>query len=59
MILSKNFKSLLERFHEGLEESMRGSEFIIDSVNLLEYKLNKINIGLYINSPKWLKNKQQ
>ena len=34
---------------------MTGSEFIIDSINLLEYKLHKINIGnvgSYIDSPK-------
>ena len=60
-IIKELFKSLLQRFQEGLEESMRGSEFIIDSVNLSEYKLNQINIGnfeSYINSPKWLKNKK-
>ena len=54
-IIKELFKSLLQRFQEGLEESMRGSEFIIDSVNLSEYKLNQINIGnfeSYINSPK-------
>ena len=41
---------------------MRGNEFITDSVNLLEYKLNKINIdnvGSYINSLKWLKNQKR
>ena len=55
------FKSLLQRFQEILEESIRGSEFIIDSVNLLEYKLNQINIanvGSCIDSRKWLKNKK-
>ena len=54
-IIKELFKSLLERFQEILEESMGGSEFIIDSVNLLEYKLDQINIGnvsSYIDSPK-------
>ena len=40
---------------------MRGSEFIIDSVDLLEYKLQKISLKRgrsYIDSPKWLKNKK-
>ena len=36
-IIKELFKSLLQKFQEGLEESMKGSEFIIDSVNLLEY----------------------
>ena len=27
------FESLLQRCQEGLEESMRGSEFVFDSVN--------------------------
>ena len=44
-IIKELFKSLLQKFQEGLEESMKGSEFIIDSVNLLEYKLNKIKFG--------------
>ena len=39
-----------------------GSEFTIDSVDLLYYHLNKISLGRkgrsYIDSPKWLKNKK-
>ena len=56
------FKSLLQRYQEGLEQSMKGSEFVFNSVDLLEYKLNKIYFGRrgrsYIDSPKWLKNKK-
>ena len=41
---------------------MRGSEFIFDSVDLLYYNLQKINLNRkgssYIDSPKWLKNKK-
>ena len=41
---------------------MKGSEFTIDSVDLLYYHLNKISLGRkgrsYIDSPKWLKNKK-
>ena len=47
---------------EGLEESMRGSQFIFDSVDALYYDLNKISLsrgGSYIDSPKWLKNKKE
>ena len=41
-IIEEIFKSLWQRYQEGLEESMRGSEFIFDSVNVLYYDLNKI-----------------
>ena len=60
-IIEERFKSLLQRHQEGLEESMKGSEFVFDSVGLLEYKLNKISLnrgGSYIDSPEWLKNKK-
>ena len=40
-IIKELFQSLLQRYQEGLEESMKGSEFFFDSVDLLEYKLNK------------------
>ena len=35
VIIDEFFKSLLQKYQEGLEESMRGSEFIFDSVDLL------------------------
>ena len=60
-IIEELFKSLLQRYQEGLEESMRGSEFVFDSVDLLHYKFDKINLnrgGSYMESPKWLKNKK-
>ena len=40
---------------------MRESEFIFDRADVLYYDLNKISLnrgGLYIDSPKWLKNKK-
>ena len=60
-IIDELFKSLLERYQKGLEESMRGSEFIFDNVDLLYYDLHKISLsrsGSYIDSLKWLKNKK-
>ena len=60
-IIKELFESLLQRYQEGLEESMKGSEFVFDSVDFLEYKLNKIGLnrgGSYVDSPKWLKNKK-
>ena len=56
-IIDEIFESLLPKYQEGLEESMRGSKFIFDSVDLLYYNLQK-KISLdrkgssYIDSPK-------
>ena len=58
-IIEEIFKYLLQRYQEGLEESMRGSGFIFESVDALYYDLNKISLnrgGSYIDSPEWLKN---
>ena len=59
-IIKDLFESFLQKYQEGLEESMRGSEFVYDSVDVLCY-LNKVSLsrgGSYIDSPKWLKNKK-
>ena len=61
-IVKKIFESLFQRYQEGLEESMKGNEFVFDNVDLLEYKLNKIVLHRgesYIDSSKWLKNKKK
>ena len=42
-IIEELFESLLQRYQEGLEESMKGSEFVLDSVDLLHYYLQKIS----------------
>ena len=60
-IIKDLFESFLQKYQERLEESMRGSEFIYDSVDVLNYDLNKTSLsrgGSYIDSPKWLKNKK-
>ena len=60
-IIKELYKSFLQRYEERFEESMRGSEFIFDSIDALYYDLNKISLlrgGSYIDSPKWLKNKK-
>ena len=44
-IIEDFFKSYLQRYQEGLEESMKGSEFVFDSVNSLYYKLHKISLN--------------
>ena len=60
-IIEDLIESFLQKYQEGLEESMRGSEFVYDSVDVLYYNLNKVSLsrgGSYIDSPKWLKNKK-
>ena len=60
-IIMELFESFLQKYQEGLEQSMRGSEFVDDSVDVLYYNLNKVSLsrgGSYIDSPKWVKNKR-
>ena len=60
-IIENLFGPFLQKYQEGLEKSMKGSELIFDSVDLLYYKLHKINLnrgGSYTDSPEWLKNKK-
>ena len=54
-------ESLLQKYQEGLEESMRRRDFACNSIDLLYYHLQKIGLkrgGSYIDSPEWLKNKK-
>ena len=60
-VVEELFESLLQKYQEVLEEKMRGSKFVFESIDLLHYKLHKISLKRresYINSPKWLKNKK-
>ena len=60
-IINELFKSFLRRYQEGLETKMKGSSFIFERVDLLDYYLHKISLnrgGSYIDSPKWLKTKK-
>ena len=57
-IIEDRFDSFLQRYQKGLEESVRGSEFVFDYVDSLYYKLHKTSLNRgrsYIDSPKWLK----
>ena len=38
-IIDKLLKSILQKYQKGVEESMKGSEFIFDSQYLLYYNL--------------------
>ena len=54
-------ESLLSRYQIGLETSMRESDFIFDSVQLLYYKFHKINFkrgASYMDSLEWIKKKK-
>ena len=48
--------SLLQKYQEGIVKSLRGSEFIFDSVDLLYYNLQKTSPNRkgssYMDSPK-------
>ena len=60
-IIEELFDSLLQNYKKGLEEKMKGSDFLLDSVDLLYYNLHKISLNRGesdIGSPKWLKNKK-
>ena len=57
-IIEELFETVLQRYQEGLEESMKGSEFIFDSNDILYYNLNKISLnrgGSYIDTPEYIK----
>ena len=59
-VIEELFESLLFRYQIGLDTTMKDSSFIFDYVNLLYYECHKINpncSGSYIDSPDWIKNK--
>ena len=59
-VINELFKSFLEKYQEGLETKMRGSQFVYESVDLLYYSLHKISLnkgGSYIDFPSWIKHK--
>ena len=60
-VVQEILKSTLERYQTGLQESMRGREFVFDCVHELHYKLHNVDLNRrrsYIDSPRWLKNKK-
>ena len=40
-IIEELFESLLQKYQEGLEEKVRGSEFVFESADFLYYELHK------------------
>ena len=60
-VIKEFFKSFLQRYQEGLQEIMRGSDFEFDGIHLLYYDFNKISLNRgesYIESAKWIKYKK-
>ena len=60
-IVNEFLEPLLSSYQIGLETSMRGSDFIFDSVQLLYHKCYKVNFkhdGLYSDYPDWIKKKK-
>ena len=61
-IIKDLFESFLQKYQDGLEESMRGSDLVYGSIDTLYYNLKRVSLsrgGSYIDSPKSLKNKWQ
>ena len=60
-LLMNSFEPLCLRYQGNSETSMRGSDFIFDSVQLMYYKCHKVKFRLgtsYIDSPDWIKMKK-
>ena len=61
-VINTLFNTLLQNFQRMQKTSNeRGSEFMPNSVELLEYELHKIDIirsESYIRSPDWIANKK-
>ena len=60
-VVDELFKSLRSKYQEKLETSMKGSDFIFGSIQLLYYKCHKNFFkrgGSYIDSPDWIKKKK-
>ena len=60
-VIEELIDTFAKRYQEGLETVMKGSNYVFERVELLEYHFHKISLnrgGLYIPSPAWIKNKK-
>ena len=60
-IIKERFRSFLENYQKEEQIMKEGSDFFFESIELFDYRLNKISFKRrksYIKSPKWLKNKK-
>ena len=54
-IIKNFFNSILQRYQKGLQESVRGSDFVFDYVESLNYIFHKVDLkisGSYIEARK-------
>ena len=54
------FKSFLDNYQKQQQIRREGSDFVFESVEIMDYKLHKVSLkrgGSYIKSFEWLKNK--
>ena len=59
-IIREIFRSFLHNYQEELK-MIKGSEFVFESVDLMDYKLHRVRLrrgGSYVKSPEWLANKK-
>ena len=59
-IIKELFESFLHDYQEKLK-TIKGSDFVFESVYLMDYKLHRVRLkrgGSYIKSPEWLENKK-
>ena len=59
-IIEKIFGSFSDNYKKE-ERIIRGSDFVFESAELMDYKLHKVSLkrgGSYIKSPEWLVNKK-
>ena len=50
----------MKRYQEGLETKVKGSSYIFERIDLLEYHLHKISLNRgssFIKSHEWIRNK--
>ena len=60
-VIDELCKLLRSKYQENLETSMKGSDFIFDSVQLMYYKCHRVNFmrsGSYIDFPDWIKERK-
>ena len=60
-VAEKLIMSILQKYQDNLQNKMKDTDFIFNGINYLYYDLNRITIskgGSYIESPKWLKDKE-
>ena len=60
-VINEFFESLLTKYQLGLEEAKKVIDFVLDSVDGMNFKLNTISLnrdGSYIDSPDWVEKKE-